>query len=172
MGISAICVATAIDILLLLVALDRGGRRRPPRRVSASCSLAYGSYSKLLSRMGLFLGMCYVSVLYPKTDLGLHILPCVEDRRDQQRVEQRSFQHKFLCQFGVLVSACTPCHQLHINFQHVVGDGNCLWRAVAKQSTSKWYTLKKRTIEHMSQQAKLSNDMQTLKEIRNLANLP
>ena len=45
---------------------------------------------------------------------------------------------------------------LHTN--HIIGDGNCFWRAVAKQTHMSWYKLKALTIQDMLQHATEEKD--------------
>ena len=65
-----------------------------------------------------------------------------------------SRNEKFNVQVDVL------CHgiktQLHIN--RIIGDGNCYWRAVAKQTNMTRYKLKELTTNYMLQHALKEKD--------------
>ena len=52
------------------------------------------------------------------------------------------------------------CHgvQTPLHLNRIIGDGNCYWRAVAKQNNMKWYKLKSLTLESMMQHALTKQD--------------
>ena len=72
--------------------------------------------------------------------------------------------------FGTEVKAYIPKDmQSVIKVLHTLGDGNCLWRAIARYTPHKWYTLKKRTLEHMKQEALAQQDRELVAKIATLA---
>ena len=55
---------------------------------------------------------------------------------------------------------------LHVN--HIIGDGNCYWRAVAKQTKYSWYRLKRLTTNYMLQHAQDHHDNELAYEVKQL----
>ena len=80
-------------------------------------------------------------------------------RKLQSRIEKFDVKVDVLCH-GVE----SP---LHIN--RIVGDGNCYWRAVAKQTCMSWYKLKSRTIRHMMQHALKQQDEELCQKVKILS---
>ena len=56
---------------------------------------------------------------------------------------------------------------LHVN--HIIGDGNCYWRAAARQTKYSWYRLKKLTLGYMKQYAKEHCDEKIMYEAKQLS---
>ena len=77
-----------------------------------------------------------------------------------------SMKDEFRQLFDVQVTAWVPPRHLQAKFLHTVGDGNCLWRAAAAYANMKWYTLKRRTLQHMRKHA--TSDVKLQDEIRKL----
>ena len=55
---------------------------------------------------------------------------------------------------------------LHVN--RIIGDGNCYWRAVAKQTKYSWYRLKRLTTNYMLQHAQDHHDSELAYEVKQL----
>ena len=55
---------------------------------------------------------------------------------------------------------------LHIN--SIIGDGNCYWRAVAKQTKTSWHKLKKQTTKYMKLYALEHHDEEMLRKTKKI----
>ena len=52
--------------------------------------------------------------------------------------------------FGTSTCVRFPTTDVKAFALHVVGDGNCMWRAIAKSTNMKWYTLKRKVVHHIA----------------------
>ena len=73
--------------------------------------------------------------------------------------------------FGTHVDCFQGDLEKTLRFNRVIGDGNCLWRAIAAQTPTrmKWYTLKRQTIAYMKAQASEANQQELLLHVEKLA---
>ena len=86
--------------------------------------------------------------------------PCRHKTKYSKKLENRV--EKFDVEVDVMCHGVgTP---LHTN--RIVGDGNCYWRAVAKQTNMSWYKLKARTIASMMQHAQQKQDEELCRNIK------
>ena len=51
--------------------------------------------------------------------------------------------------FGVKVDVYFHGSSAPLHINSIIGDGNCYWRAVAKQTKTSWHKLKKQTTKYM-----------------------
>ena len=63
---------------------------------------------------------------------------------------QQPVPDPFSSMFGTTTCVRTPTTALKAFSLNVVGDGNCMWRAIAKPINMKWYTLKRRVIHYIA----------------------
>ena len=89
----------------------------------------------------------------------------IEEQRDCKQTKTTDY----LRSFGVEVKAYIPKDEIVIHHRRTIGDGNCLWRAVAKFLPNKWYTLKRKVIQHMMQQAIAEDNHNSIESIKKLA---
>ena len=161
------------DILHAIVAQEiRLRQRHSERRVTIGCNLLKGGFWAFVLRV-LFL----VWLLWFAGVWGFWSLPLIPNS-DPKRILRKCHTricHKFNKQttsradkFAVRVDVL--CHgvttPLHTN--RIVGDGNCYWRAVAKQTNMSWYKLKKLTTEYMMQNALAEQNEKLCQNIKTL----
>ena len=162
-----VCAATWLDVLILLAAQeDATSRARTRSRLTNSCSLLLGPLSRIVQRcmyvtaLVIVLQGSYTAV--SATQLQ-HIN--VEEQRDCKQTKTTDY----LRSFGVEVKAYIPKDEIVIHHRRTIGDGNCLWRAVAKFLPNKWYTLKRKVIQHMMQRAIAEDNHNRIESIKKLA---
>ena len=102
-----------------------------------------------------------------------HMLPIVWTHQDEmQKLEpqyKETISINYQRYFGTEVKAYIPKDMQSIKILHTLGDGNCLWRAIARYTPHKWYTLKRRTLKHMKQKALAQKDRDLVTRIATLA---
>ena len=162
-----ICISTLFDIVVLLVAQERGQRTSRTRlRQCRAISLAQSAASKLLCRCALALVLCaslkarYMMTVVWTIDSNLQ-----KPKQHYKETTSTNYQ-RYL---GTEVIAYIPKDMQNVKVLHTLGDGNCLWRAIARYTPHKWYTLKKRALEHMKQEALAQQDHELVAKIATLA---
>ena len=144
------------EIVHSLVAqeLQRARQQQASRRVAKTCNLVQGGFwafwfrALLLLWMVWFAGVWGCMCMYTETGIVQLRKP-----RKHKRAKYTQNPANRLEKFDVTVDVL--CHgvkaPLHTN--HITGDGNCFWRAVAKQTHMSWHKLKELTIQDMLQHA-------------------
>ena len=156
-GILAIilCMSTFFEILILICAQER---KRRPLRDTRNCSLQcrgfalFPGFRKCMVR--LLSCAALLSALQGQAVSLQVLLPFFsreEGWNSNVPCTARDGQEQFAQHFGVSVSAWRLKRSSRIKHRHTIGDGNCMWRAAAAFTTQKWFTLKKKTITHMTQ---------------------
>ena len=162
-----VCFATLFDILLLLMTQDGGTTRaRTRNRLTHSFSLIKGPLIRVLQRV------MYATALVTTFQGNYLIADAVQpfqiniaEQADCKQTKTVDYRRSF----GVEVKAYIPKEEMVIKYRRTIGDGNCLWRAVAQFVPHKWYTLKRKVIQHMMQQATVENNQNMIESIRKLA---
>ena len=160
-----VCAATWFDVLILFAAQeDAKSRARTRSRLTNSCSLLLGPLSRIVQRcmyvtaLVIVLQGSYTAV----SAIQLHRIN-IEEQRDCKQTKTTDY----LRSFGVEVKAYIPKDEIVIHHRRTIGDGNCLWRAVATFLPNKWYTLKRKVIQHMMQQAIAEDNHNSIESIKN-----
>ena len=65
---------------------------------------------------------------------------------------QQALPDPFCSMFDTTTSVRLPDKQIKALSLHTVGDGNCMWRAIAKSNNMKWFHLKKKVIQYIADQ--------------------
>ena len=163
------------DILHAIVAQEIAQERRhAERRVTIGCNLLKGGFWAFVLRVFFLVWLLWFAGVWGFGSLPL--IPNYDPKRMLRKCNTRicrkfnkkttSRDEKFAVRVDVLCHGVTT--PLHIN--RIVGDGNCYWRAVAKQTNMSWYKLKKLTTEYMLQKAlkeqneKLCQNIKTLQK--------
>ena len=160
------------DILHAIIAQELRNRHRlAERRVTIGCNLLKGGFWAFVLRVLFMVWLLWFAgvwgfwslPLFPNSDPKRLLRKCNARRCHKFNKKTASRAEKFAVRVDVL------CHGvLHIN--RIMGDGNCYWRAVAKQTNMSWYKLKKLTTEYMMQNAlneqneKLCQNIKTLQK--------
>ena len=153
---SCVCLATLFDILLLLATQDGGtSRARTRSRLTHRFSLIKGPLIRVLQRV------MYVTALVNTCQGNYLIADAVQlfqintaEQADCRQTKTIDYRRGF----GLEVKAYIPQEEMVIKYRRTIGDGNCLWRANAQFVPHKWYTLKRKVIQHMTQQATVENN--------------
>ena len=163
----------ASEIWHAIIAQELQRLRHPRvRRVAIGCSLLKGAFWAFVLRVFfLFWVLWFVRAwgfwCEPLT-------PCLFTKqilhKRKNRISNRytkrpmSRNEKFNVQVDVL------CHGIktHVHINRTIGDGNCYWRAVAKQTNMTWYKLKKLTTNYMLQHALKEKDDELWQNVKTL----
>ena len=140
------------------------------RRARARCNLVRAGLWAFVGRVALLLGLVWFAGVWgccclpPYSPFKLMKKPD-KHKRAKFTKQQTNKHEKFSVQVDVFFHGIQK--PLHVN--HIVGDGNCYWRAVAKQTKYSWYRLKKLTLGYMKQYAKEHCDEALLHEAQQLS---
>ena len=77
---------------------------------------------------------------------------------------QHNLSDPFCTMFGTTTCVWFPDRHMRALSLNVIGDGNCMWRALAKSQNMKWYTLKRKVIRYIASQKDPEHDV-ILKQI-------
>ena len=89
-----------------------------------------------------------------------HLLPmqnslqCNKSKTKQRRSKnsRHVLPDPYCSMFNTSTYVRIPDKQMKAFSLHILGDGNCMWRAIAKSSNMKWYRLKRQVIRHIADQ--------------------
>ena len=138
-----------------------------PRRAAKSCKLIWGGFWAWIFRTLLLLCLICVTrkwgVWY-----GSHWSCSLRKPRKhkQQKFAKKHTKHDE--KFGVKVEVYFHGSSKPMHIHSIVGDGNCYWRAVSKQTTTSWHKLKKQTTKYMKSYAIEHHDEAMLREIKKI----
>ena len=165
-----ICVISDIFHAVIAQEVQRRRQVRVAKRVHASCNLVRAGLWAFLGRVIVFLGLVWFAGVWgcccspPYSPIKLMRKPSKHNRA--KFAKQHNNKHE---KFNVKVDVFFHGIQKPLHINHIVGDGNCYWRAVAKQTKFSWYRLKKLTLNYMMQYAKEQCDEALLHEAQQLA---
>ena len=154
------------DVVLTLQAQDEQAYARCRRDASRLLPL------RLIKLLGIFLCIGLVAqrmdcVLPVEHQSDMH-LPCknykATCKQKKHKKIPRSMPDPFSTMFGTTTCVWFPERHMRALSLHVVGDGNCMWRALAKSQNKKWYTLKRKVIHYIASQKDPEHDV-LLKQI-------
>ena len=141
------------------------------RRVSSCCSMVFGGFGAFLLRVLLFGGLVSVFGIWGGLHSSVLPLPVLsllhkprKHRSPKFALKPKARVEQFKVEVDVLYHGVEA--PLHIN--RIIGDGNCYWRAVAKQKCMSWYKLKKAVTDNMLQYAVERNDSELVSKIKQL----
>ena len=162
-----LCISILLDIVVLLAALEVGHRTSRTRyRQCRVFSLVQSAASKLLCRCALVFVLC--ASLKAK-----HMLPSVWPHQDEVQKPKPQYKEtisiNYQRYFGTEVKAYIPKDMQSIKILHTLGDGNCLWRAIARYTPPQMVHPEKKDIKHMKQKALVTQDSELVTRIATLA---
>ena len=140
------------------------------RRVHASCNLVRAGLWAFVGRVILILGLVWFAGVWgcccspPYSPIKLMRKP--GKHKGAKFAKQHDSKHE---KFNVKVDVFFHGIQKPLHVNHIVGDGNCYWRAVAKQTKYSWYRLKKLTLNYMMRYAKEHDDEALFHEAQQLS---
>ena len=113
---------------------------------------------RLIRYVGILL--CFgLLILSGEYILPLQQLPPFSDPPGSRKAKskQKKCKHRqkpapdpYCSMFGTTTSVRLPATQMRALFLNTVGDGNCMWRAIAKPNNMKWYVLKRKVIHYIA----------------------
>ena len=154
------------DVVLTLQAQDEHTCARCRRDASRLLPI------RLVKLLGMFIciglvaqRMDYVLPFEHQSDMHLPCKNCkVTRKQNKHKNIQHSLPDPFSTMFGTTTCVWFPDRHMRAWSLHVVGDGNCMWRALAKSQNMKWYTLKRKVIHYIASQKDPEHDV-LLKQI-------
>ena len=161
------CFTLCVDIVILLATQDaRRGTSRTCDRLRLSVGLTRCATSRFLVQL-IRIGMLLLVLRGQQimnNDMQLYKLQIPQNSKFKSTKST-----DYMRSFGVEVKAYVPKAMQNIKYLRTVGDGNCLWRAVAKFTPFKWYSLKRKTINHMMQKIDCHHNHKMIDSIKELA---
>ena len=142
---------------------------RDDRRITSSCNPVRAGVWVFVFRTCLCLGLLwFVSVWGFWCGPSSHPLTLIKKPCKHRHTKFMKQHTPKVEKFNVEVNVFFHGTQKPLHLNHVLGDGNCYWRAVAKQTQYSWYRLKKLTTSYMMQYARDHRDEKLLCEIKKL----
>ena len=154
------------DVVLTLRAKDDQAYARCRRDASRLLPL------RLIKLLGIFLCVGFVAqrmdyVLPFEHQSTMHISHTNYKTTGKQKKcknKQHNLSDPFCTMFGTTTCVWFPSRHMRALSLQVIGDGNCMWRALAKSQNMKWYTLKRKVIRYIASQKDPEHDV-VLKQI-------
>ena len=164
----AICISTLMDALIVQEVAGKNANLNC-RRLCPQSSFVRSGWFSFGFRIVRTVFLCYIFFAFPLGEISSSLVNvvCLTDKKSPVKSKTKSC--KFLQNFGVEMTVWTPQQHIFVECQDAVGDGNCLWRAAAKFTTQKWYSLKRKTLKHLMQQAKQRHASEQIHIIRKLS---
>ena len=154
------------DVVLALHTQERNAHQLRWRRQATLSSPARGAPGRVLLWGWVFFGLisaCH----FGHSDFSWVLKPFPRLRNPRYNKQRAGSFDPYASHFGVTTQAWFPEGNLRAYHLQVKGDGNCLWRSVARFTNMKWYKLKDRTIKHMK--ANIPQNSDEFNEIRKLS---
>ena len=156
------------EIVHTLTAQEHQRSPRAPcvRRVVAHGNLVRTGFWAFVGRIVLCLGLLWFAGVW-----GCRCPPPFSPIKIPHKHKQAIFtkmHNSRLESFDVKVDVYFHGVQKPLHVNHAIGDGNCYWRAVAKQTKYSWHRLKKLTINYMRQHAQEHQGEALLQETKQL----